>query len=203
MAERRLAVALAGVLLAVTGCASASDDAGEGELRGSPINDPWPAPATELRDAGGAAYSFTEQTDKPLTLVFFGYTNCPEICSQVMANVTTALVRLDEDQRQDVEVVFVTTDPARDDAASLTRYLGAFDEDYVGLTGDLADIEQVAQDFHVFFAEGRRLRSGGYDVLHDDHVFVVDAADEIPLFWRRTVAPADIAADLQTLLEKD
>jgi protein SCO1/2 len=196
---RLTALLLTGVL-ALTGCASAPDLADEG-FNGTEIKNAWAAPDLALRSADGAAYSLTEQTTKPLTLVFFGYTNCPDICSMVMANITSALARLDEADREKVDVTFVTTDPARDDAAALERYLGAFDDSYVGLTGPMADVREVARAFFIHFAQGRKLPSGGYELEHDDHVFVVDGDDRIPLLWQRDTSPEQLAADLQLLLE--
>ena len=203
MADRRLvrlaAGLLAGALLAgLAGCSKA--DLAEEGFNGSEVTNAWAVPLTPLEDTEGATYSFTEQTTKPLTLVFFGYTNCPDICSMVMANITSALARLDEDDQEQIDVVFVTTDPARDDAAALTRYLAAFDERYTGLTGSLADIKAVAKDFHVFLEKGIKLPSGGYEVVHDDHVFAVNADDEVPLLWNRDTQPAQLAADLDLLL---
>jgi protein SCO1 len=190
---------LSGLLLAgLAGCAKA-DLADEG-FNGSEVKNAWAVPLTLLEDTEGAAYSFAEQTTKPLTLVFFGYTNCPDICSMVMANITSALTRLDADDQAKVDVVFVTTDPARDDAAALTRYLRAFDDGYTGLTGSLADIEEVAKAFHVFLEKGTKLPSGGYEVVHDDHVFAVNVDDEVPLLWNRDTPPAQLAADLDLLL---
>lgn len=183
----------------LTGCAK-SDLATQG-FNGSELKDAWTVPGTGLRDTDGAAYSLAADTDKPVTLVFFGYTNCPDICSMVLANLTGALARLDDGERERVDVVFVTTDPARDDAAALRRYLDAFDEDYVGLTGPMPEITAVAEGFHVFFENAEKLPTGGYDVVHDDHVFVVDEADEVPLLWSRETSQAQYAADLQLLLK--
>jgi len=208
VAERRRGVLGATVLgaavlvgMLVAGCAKA--EVTGAELTGTPIQNAWAVPTTTLHDTNGAPYSFGEQTDKPLTLVFFGYTRCPDICGQVMANITQALHRLDEDDRAKVDVVFVTTDPARDDAEALDRYLGAYDPSYTGLTGPLADIRRVAEGFHVHLEKGTRLPSGGYEVVHDDHVFAVDADDEVPILWQRETSGATLAHDLDLLLHPE
>jgi protein SCO1/2 len=203
VAERRRggwAAALLATVVLLTGCGQ-TENTGPG-LTGTPIQNAWAVPATPLRDTAGAPYSFREQTDKPLTLVFFGYTNCPDICSIVMANITSALARLDDD-RDKVDVVFVTTDPARDDAEALERYLGAFDESYTGLTGSLAEIKKVAEAFHVHLEKGIKLPSGGYEVVHDDHVFAVDAQDEVPVLWQRETQPKYLANDIDLLLHPE
>jgi protein SCO1/2 len=197
--RRRLAAALACAALLLTGCAKAPSVAQEG-FNGSEPSKPYAVPATQLRDTDGAAYSLTKQTTKPVTLVFFGFTNCPDICSMVMANITQSLLRLDKDDRNQVDVVFVTTDPARDDEKTLRRYLDAFDKGFIGLTGKLGDIVGVATAFHVFMEREAKLPTGGYDVTHTTHVFAVDSADEIPVLWSRETSPAQLAADLHLLL---
>ncbi len=110
-------------------------------------------------------------TDKDLTLVFFGYTNCPDICGAVMSSLAAAMTRLDESDRDRVDVVFVTTDPARDDEATLRRYLEHFDPSVVGLTGDLDTISAVALPLGVGVEKGKKLPTGGYEVdpRHDHH----------------------------------
>jgi len=197
--RRRLAAALACAGLLRTACANAPSVTEDG-FNGSQPSDPYVAPATALRDTDGASYSLTKQTTKPVTLVFFGFTNCPDICNMVMANIAQSLLRLDEDDRDDVDVVFVTTDPARDDEQALRRYLDAFDDSFIGLTGRLDDIVDIATSFHVFMEREEKLPTGGYDVTHTTHVFAVDSADEVPVLWSRETSPAQLAADLHLLL---
>jgi protein SCO1/2 len=197
--DRRLAAALVCAAFALTACAKAPSVAEDG-FNGSEPSNPYDAPATQLRDTDGTAYSLTEQTTKPVTLVFFGFTNCPDICNMVMANITQSLLRLDEDDRDDVDVVFVTTDPARDDGPTLRRYLDAYDDGFIGLTGKLDDLVTVGDAFHVFMEREAKLPTGGYDVTHTTHVFAVDSSDQVPVLWSRETTPAQLAADLHLLL---
>ncbi|HEY0642448.1 MAG TPA: SCO family protein [Nocardioides sp.] len=143
-ARTLLAVALLGLVAACGGGATSTDFTG---TRLDP--DPFEVSSTPLVDTRGAAYSLTEDTDKPLTLVFFGYTNCPDICGQVMATHAGPLARLDDAQKDDLDVVFVTTDPARDDEATVEKYVSAFDPSNIGLTGALADIVEVGESLAV------------------------------------------------------
>jgi len=198
---RRLAAGAVLAAVTLSGCAS-PDLPAEG-LVGSEISPAWPVPETQLEADDGSSYAFDASTDKPVTLVFFGYTNCPDICSMVMANITQALTRVGEDAAAKVDVVFVSTDPQRDKKHVLTRYLGAFDDSYVGVRGTMAEITEVAQGFGVAFQAEDRLPSGGYEVSHQDNVFVVDGDDAIPLFWRRTVTPVEMAHDLEQLIPED
>ncbi len=106
--------------------------------------------------------------------MFFGYTHCPDICQVVMATIASALTRLDEQDRERVEVVFVTTDPARDDEQTLRAYLDRFDPTFIGLTGDLQTIIDVGKPLAVAVEQGEKLPSGGYEVTHSTQVTAID-----------------------------
>ncbi len=197
--RRSLAVlCLLGLLAA--GCAEAEDPE-DGEVLGTKLGNPYQAPSVVLTDTDGAPYALDAQTDKPVTLVFFGFTNCPDICNFVMANVAQAMTRLDDSDRDDVDVVFVTTDPARDDERALRQYLDQFDEGFIGLTGELDQLKQVGDAFHVFFEQGKRLPTGGYDVEHSTYVFAVDGNDEVTVVWDPDTPGREFATDIHTLLE--
>lgn len=206
MAERRLRAKLTGAVLALGLLASAcssSEGAGDGELSAVDITKtPYQAPAVSLDATTGESYSLTESTEKPLTLVFFGYVNCPDICKMVMSNIASALTRVDDKVRDDVEVVFVTTDPARDDQQALATYLGRFDESFVGLTGDIEPLRTAAEGFHVAWQKGKKLPGGGYDITHGTQIFLVDGDDKVPYFWKQDTSAAVLAEDL-TLLVKE
>jgi protein SCO1/2 len=172
------------------------------ELTGTPLDPPFEVSSTPLVDTDGAAYSLTEDTDKDLTLVFFGYTHCPDICGQVMATLAGTLARLDDAQKDDLDVVFVTTDPARDDEAVVEDYVSAFDPSIIGLTGDLDDIIEIGRSMAVAVDEGEKLPSGGYEVTHGTQVLAVDGDDEVPVFWNADVSQAQLAHDVTMLLDE-
>ncbi|GAB3265291.1 SCO family protein [Nocardioides dilutus] len=186
-------------LLSLTAC---GDDKQATSLHGSPVDPPFTVSSQELVDTDGAAYSLTADTDKRLTLVFFGYTNCPDICGMVLGNLSAALTRLDEADREQVEVVFVTTDPARDTGEVVRGYLDRFDPAFIGVTGELADIEAVAASVAV--GMGEELPSGGYEVdAHSTQVTGIDVGDEAPIFWPQTTSPSEFAEDIHNLLRED
>jgi protein SCO1/2 len=136
-------------------------------------------------------------------LVFFGYTHCPDTCQLVMANITSALTRLDDGQRGLVDVVFVTTDPARDDESALRDYLDRYDPSFVGLTGDLATIVTMGEAVGVYVAKGAKLPTGGYEVDHGTPIIAINAADRAPIVWTEGISAADLADDITTLLTKE
>ena len=114
--------------------------------------------------------------------------------------VPSAVTRLDATQRKDVEVVFVTTDPARDTGPALRTYLDHLDPDFVGVTGDLGRIIELAKPLKVFIEKGERLPSGGYDVTHTTEVFGV-TGDQARIAWGQDTSPADLSADIIKLLK--
>jgi protein SCO1/2 len=204
MVARAGSVLLVAALLA--GCGQGGDgeqaDAGS-SFRGAVLDEPYVVPDTALRDTEGEPYSLVGDTDRPLTLVFFGYTHCPDICQVVMASLASAMTRLDEADREQVEVVFVTTDPARDDTVVLRDYLDRFDPSFVGLTGDLETIIEIGEPLAVFVEKGDKLPTGGYDVSHSTQVTAIDSRDRVPVVWTQGTSAAEFADDIHTLLTED
>jgi protein SCO1/2 len=172
------------------------------ELSGTTLDPPFEVSSTPLVNTDGDPFSLTDDTDKDLTLVFFGYTNCPDICGQVMATLAGTLSRLDDDQKDRLDVVFVTTDPARDDEAAVADYVSAFDPSIVGLTGDPDDIVEVGRSMAVAVDRGEKLPSGGYEVTHGTQVLAIDDADETTVFWDADVSQAQLAHDVTMMLDE-
>jgi protein SCO1/2 len=191
--------ALAAVLLSVALLAACGS--GDEELSGAVLTEPYVVPATSLTDTDGAPYSLADSTDKRLTLVFFGYTNCPDICQVVMQTLASAMTRLDDADREQVDVVFVTTDPARDDEAALRAYLERFDPAFIGLTGPLPTIIDIGNDLATAVEHGEKLPSGGYDVTHGTSVLGIDSDDQVPIVWTQGTSATELATDVHQLLD--
>lgn len=189
------------VVLLGAGCASDPD-----EFTGTRLKQPYQAPDIALTDTTGADYSLARDTDKPLTLVFFGYTKCPDFCPMVLNNIAAALERLDEEDRADVDMVFITTDPERDTPAALHDYLHRYDEtdSFIGLTGDLDTIIAVGEPLAVYVNDGKLLPSGGYDLGgHSTFTLAIDEDDEAIALWNQETSSTEFAADIHTLLTED
>lgn len=204
------ALALAAALLA--GCATgAGGDAGspvsnvtvqdDDGLHGIVLPDPKVAPAIALEATDGSSYTLGEDTDEALTLVFFGYTKCPDICHLVMADIASALTRLEADERARVGMQFVTTDPARDDPATIRAYLDRFDPGFGGLTGPLPEIVEVGNGLGVAIEKGRTLPSGGYEVDHGTQIIGMLPDGSAPVLWTQGTSPEQIAGDIRSILE--
>ena len=188
-----LAVVLGGAL---TSCSQSSADT----FAGAVLHRQYHVPATELIDTQGRPYSLAISTDKRLTLLFFGYTHCPDECPTTMATLASAMLQLDDADRHDVQVVFVTTDPARDTGPVIRHWLDHFSSSFVGVTGPLPTIKRVATEVGVPIAKGRRLPSGGYDVTHGTQVLAVDGTNTVPVVWTLGTTAPEFAHDIHQLL---
>src|SRR6516164_9615965 len=107
---------------------------------GGLVTPPLPKPKFTLTDTSGALFDFWLETKSYITLLFFGYTHCPDECPLHMANIANSLQQLSPEVREQVKVVFVTTDPDRDSAPVLRTWLDNFDRSFVGLTGSEAAV---------------------------------------------------------------
>lgn len=215
MAERRhrplVRGAAAALLLALPLAACGSVEEGPGVVSGVTVHDedgmhgavltePYQLPDATLTDSRGEQFALLENLDAPLTLVFFGYTHCPDICQAVMADVASGLSRLDAEQADDVQMWFVTTDPARDDPETLRSYLDRFDPGFEGLTGKLSEIVAVADQVKVGIEEGEKLPSGGYEVNHGTPILGVQHDGSVPILWTEGTSAAKLAEDIHTIL---
>lgn len=211
VADRRrtaLAAVLAAVAIAVSGCGGSSDDGlavsgvqtGDNHgYHGTYFEDPYVVPDLALPDTSGNDFSVATSS-APLKLVFFGYSNCPDICQIVMSTIAGAVTRLDDARKKDVQVVFVTTDPARDTGPVLREYLDRFNPAFVGLTGTLSRIVALGKPLGVYVDKGQKLPSGGYEVDHSTHVYGV-VGDKARVAWQQGTSPAQLAADIIRLLK--
>jgi protein SCO1 len=152
--RRLLAAAAVLGTVALSGCTASSEAASpaisaeptpQGTYRGLELDPAQPRPTFTLTDTTGTPYDFAARTRGLPTLLFFGYTHCPDVCPTTMAATAAALRGTPEPLRDKVTVVFVTTDPARDTGKVLAGWLRNFDPDltrkFVGLTGSVAQVE--------------------------------------------------------------
>jgi protein SCO1/2 len=205
---RRAAAGLAVVPLLLLAACGGTQQVGEAApgspgdgMNGDVLDEPYVVPDVTLTDTDGAPYDLVTDTEDPLTLVFFGFTNCPDICNVVLSSLASARTRLSDEQREQMEVVFVTTDPARDDEDTIRAYLDRFDPSFTGLTGEMASLQEAAAAFSIFFEKGDKLPSGGYDVAHGSYIAAVDGDDRVPVVWDEQTSAAQLAEDVSALLE--
>jgi len=182
-------------LLALLFLFSACGSDPEGEFHGKVLQNPYDVPETALTDTDGEPFSLAADTDKRLTLLFFGFTNCPDICSTVLGAIASALTRLDDADREQVEVVFVTTDPARDNEQAIRDYLDRFDSSFIGLRSDLDTTIAVGKALAVGIDE---TDPGG----HTTTTLAIDTDDQTPVYWGAETSAEQFASDIHSLLEE-
>lgn len=139
------------------------------------------------------------QIEAPVIALFFGYTNCPDVCPGIMADMATARRRLEGDKSQSVANVLITTDPARDTPEALGAYLERVDQDFIGLTGDLDVIIDAANQVGIAIEEGERLDSGGYEVDHSSQILGFGKKRTMAVVWS-LVSVGELKADLDRLV---
>jgi protein SCO1/2 len=195
-------VALAAWLLmgfALTACGRATPRVGE--LHGVALAQPVARPDFTLTATDGAPYPFRERTAGTLTLLFFGYTNCPDVCPVHAANIAAVLRTLPWEDRQRIRFVFVTTDPERDSLPALRAWLDHFDSTFVGLRGDLDAVNAVQMTLHLPAAfRGEKNPDGSYEVGHSAVVVAFTPDDSARYVYPAGVRQSDWAADIPRLL---
>lgn len=153
-------------------------------------------------------FALTDHTGKPRTLadfkgkvvvVFFGYTQCPDVCPTTMAEMASVMQKLGPLADQ-VQVLFITLDPERDTQQLLANYVPAFDKRFIGLRGTLEQTAQTAKEFKVFYSKVPGTDPGSYTIDHTAGSYVFDRDGRLRLFIRHGQGPDPIVHDLRQLL---
>lgn len=202
MISRRGLLGLGGFAL-VAGCvpgAAPAPTTGAGDWHGTHLADGGhPLPDVVLTDQFGRPYNLATDPTTRAVALFFGYTNCPDVCPGILADMATAKRRLPDDLVDDVTLIVVTTDPARDTPEVLREYLVRVDDSFIGLTGDLETIRPAALSLGIDITEGKQLPSGGYEVDHGSYVMGFGGDRRLAVVWSQ-IAPADLKEDFERLL---
>jgi protein SCO1/2 len=195
-----LITATAAASAAFTGCDRLANVAGGGKaaFKGVDITGADYAKELNLRDADGKPRSLADFKGK-VVVVFFGYTQCPDVCPTTLAELAAARKLLGADGAR-VQGVFVTVDPERDTPALLKAYVGSFADDFVALWGSADEIKGAARQFKVFYAKVPGKTDTSYTMDHTAGSYVFDAAGRVRLFTRYGAGAEALAADLKLLL---
>lgn len=179
-------------LLLLVGC---SDQ----QWRTTDISEMMPALDFDLVNEDGVEVDETRYADKA-TLLYFGYTHCPDVCPITLAKMATALRRLDADVREHLQVLFVSVDPSRDTPEILKQYTDAFGPEFIGLTGERANIDAVANRYRVTYDYDDEDAHGNYTVTHTSAVFAFDAQGDAHFMIRDTDTVESVVSDLNQLV---
>jgi protein SCO1 len=165
--------------------------------------------STDLTGASyGKSLELVDHTGRPRTLedfrgkvvvVFFGFTQCPDICPTTMLTMANVRKRLGA-QGGDLQVLFVTLDPERDTPEVLAQYVPAFDPSFLGLRGDAEATARAAREFKVFYERVAGRQGGAYTIDHTAASYVIDRQGQLRLYVRHSQSEDDVEADLRQLL---
>lgn len=204
---------LAAALLA-SGVAACGGDGGgrggpsaslESGLHGAVLPEARPKGDFTLTATDGEPYDFRRETEGEVALLFFGYTHCPNACPVQMATLGAAYEKLPMELQQRVEVVFVSTDPARDTLPRLRSWLDNFSESFVGLRGSRDEVNRIMQGYGLPPARIDTTASGpgepgdGYTVGHAAHVLVFTPDGRLRLMYPTGTRQRAWVEDLRTL----
>jgi len=151
-----------------------------------------------LTDHNGTPRTLADFKGK-VVVMFFGYTQCPDVCPTTMAEMANVMQALGP-QADKVQVLFVTVDPARDTQAILAQYVPAFDKRFLGLYGDDAATAKVAKEFKVFFQKVPGKTAGSYTMDHTAGSYVFDPQGHIRLFVKHGQGTDPLVHDIKLLL---
>lgn len=170
------------------------------QLRGSVIDSSAAAPEIVLAATDGSTYSLRERQGR-VALIFFGYTSCPDVCPATLSEMREVRKALGE-RAADVDMLFITVDPARDSLERMSMYVSLFDPAILGLTGSPEALEAVYRAYGVTVEFQAETTAAGYLVTHSSRVYVVDRAGKLRLTYPFGTAVDDIVQDVRYLLKE-
>ncbi|MCS0601642.1 SCO family protein [Streptomyces sp. LP11] len=205
------AVLLAAATLTLSACGSGDSgdspvavvDGGSGSKRAATVLDqPFTKPDLVLTDTHGKKYDLREETKGHPTLVYFGYTHCPDVCPTTMSNIAVAKQKLPKSEQDDLRVVFVTTDPGRDTPAELGKWLKGIDPDFIGLTGDFAAVKAGARTVGISVEPTSKDKNGKLVSVHGTQVIAFSPkTDAGYVLYGESATVDDYTRDLPKLVK--
>ncbi|HWI11632.1 MAG TPA: SCO family protein [Burkholderiaceae bacterium] len=167
-------------------------------FRGADITGAEYARTLALPDVNGQPRTLGDFKGK-VTVVFFGYTQCPDVCPTTMTELAQVKKSLGVDGDK-LQAVFVTIDPERDTPEVLKSYMASFDPSFVALRGTLEQTQAAAKEFKVYFAKVPGKTEGSYTMDHSAGAFVLDTRGNVRLFERYGADAEGLSADVKALI---
>lgn len=207
---RARALVVAGLGLLLAGCLGPGTEDevlaadAESVFRGAVLGEPLERPDFTLLDTEGRPFDFLAETEGYLTFLFFGFTHCPDICPVHLANLAAVLDRLQWEDRSRVKVVFVSVDPDRDSPERIREWLDAFDRTFVGLRGEVAEVNAIMNGLGlppaVFDPPGP---NGDYAVGHASQILAFEPDGPARVVYPFGTRQADWAHDIPLLVRTE
>ena len=167
---------------------------------GIQLTQPFTKPDITLTDSSDKQFNLVQGTQGKLTLVYFGYTHCPDVCPTTMATLAATMRSLTPAQAAQIDVVFISTDPHRDTPAVLHTWLGQYDPAFIGLTGDFTTIQKAAGSLGITIDPPVKLPDGNYTVTHGAEVIAFDTKDRGYLVYTAGATVPQFQHDIPLLL---
>ncbi|WP_282694755.1 SCO family protein [Streptomyces sp. CC208A] len=167
------------------------------------LDRPFTKPDLVLTDTTGKSYDLRERTKGKPTLIYFGYTNCPDVCPLTLSNIAIAKKQLPQADQDKLQVVFVTTDPERDTADSLAKWLpAAGDPSFTGLTGDFSKIQAGARSIGIGIDPPKKEKDGTVVSMHGAQVIAFSpTTDQGYVLYGEDTTVDDYAKDLPKIIK--
>jgi protein SCO1/2 len=205
------AALLAAAALTLTACGS-GDDSGKpvavvseeaaSHKAATVLDQPFEKPDLVLTDTQGKTYDLRKETAGRPTLIYFGYTHCPDVCPLTMNNLAVAKKALPKAEQDKLRVVFVTTDPDRDTPGELGSWLRGIDPQFIGLTGDFSTIQAGARTLGIAIEPTKKDKNGKLVSVHGTQVVAFSPkTDEGYVVYGEDATVDDYTKDLPKLIE--
>jgi protein SCO1/2 len=153
-----------------------------------------------LLDTNGNTKTMADYKGK-VVVVFFGFTQCPDVCPTTLTEMDEALKLLGP-KADKVQVIFITVDPERDTASVLAQYVPAFNPRFIGLRpADEAGLEKIAKDFRIYYKKVPGSKPGSYTMDHSAGSYVFDQNGQLRLYIKHAQGPEVLAHDLKNILQ--
>ncbi|CCA57025.1 MULTISPECIES: SCO family protein [Streptomyces] len=167
------------------------------------LDRPFTKPGLVLTDTKGQKYDLRERTKGKPTLIYFGYTHCPDVCPLTMSNIAIAKKQLPKADQDKLQVVFVTTDPERDTSAELAKWLpAAGDPSFTGLTGEFSTIQAGARQIGIGIDPPKKEKDGTVVSMHGAQVIAFSpTTDQGYVLYGEDATVDDYAKDLPKLIK--
>lgn len=170
-------------------------------FRGTAYGEPYPtAQDFTLIDSRGQQFKLSDGKGK-ITLLFFGYTYCPDVCPTTLSEIKLAVDKLGDDASQ-VQVAFISVDPDRDTTEDMQKYVEKFNPAFIGLSGAIEELQPIWDNYGVFREVVEGTSASNYLINHTARVTLIDQSGNMRLSYGFQTPPEDIAHDIELLLSQ-
>ena len=169
---------------------------------GKALAQPMELVAFDLVDHTGKSFQYRDLKEE-WSLIFFGYSKCPDVCPTTVFKLTEIYKILDEDKviKQQPQVIFISIDPDRDKPETLKEYLTAFNSEFIGVTGTLDEIKKLTAKLSVYFQKiGADEENYLYEMNHTAGLFLTNPDGKLVASFKPTATPKELSMDVKKIL---